>query len=257
MIRNLKVLGLLAVAALAISALAASAAQAEVGEPGTFTAGLTPSTHTHTEIHGEQYGTHEDNFFSSAAGVLSCENQHVTYTGTSKTGEDTELSIAPSYGGCRTLEEGKTGLPVKVETHECEYQFKRPKTIEGGQYTGTAGLECPEGVAGIDVRVYLFGSPPPTGTPSVEVCHVTVEPFKELGHIVYTNQKDAYEPTEDGEKYDDITVEATVEKIPYTISGTCHETETREDAVFKSKVTVIGGTEENHHDLWISDGTTG
>ena len=134
MIRNLKALGLLFVAALAMSAVAASGAQAEEGDPGTFTAGKTGGEpeHTHSEIVGTQVGTAHDNHFITEEGSVNCTNSGVSYTGTTETGTETELTITPNYEECWTYttvdpETIETGLPVTVKTTGCDYNFNQPE----------------------------------------------------------------------------------------------------------------------------------
>ena len=252
MIRNIKMLGLLVVAALALSAVIASAAQAETG---TYTAGLTPSTHTTSTLTGEQEGTSEWNHFVAFGQQITCENQGVHYHGTISGGVATQVTITPTYADC-TAE----GLPETVTMNGCDYIFTRPVT-DTGKMTAKADLTCPAGKS-IDIEVFLFGTP--TGSHTTKVCTIKVfatgpeteeggvkHTVQELGgHVTYTPGKRKV-----GEKeYDDMTVDATITGISAEESSTCGSAKT-EEAQFTSTVTLFGEEEvsNNPHDIWISE----
>jgi hypothetical protein len=252
MTRNLKALGLALVAVLALSAMAASAAQAEV-EKGTFTAGITPSKHTTSTLHGKQIGEPKDNFFEinkEEAGRVTCTNSGVSFTSILVGGTATKLTVAPTYTECLS-----TSLPTTVNTNECDYTFTQPETIEGGKYTGKADLFCPAGQK-IEIDVYLEGKLHEEATYKTKACHIEVFPKEgeeqELGgHIIYTVNKEVEVTT--GVKKDDVTVEATIEGIHWKKSGLCGAKEGN-DGVYKNKVTVTGTSLlTQHQDVWISD----
>ncbi len=236
MIRNLKVLGLLAVAALAISAFGASAAQAQ---EGTFTLGETPETHTEGEITGKQIGNvPTTNYFKAGTQRISCTNEGVDYQGETLTGVETDLTMTASYNKCWVYEEDEPSLPVTVNMNGCDYHFDRPHTVEEEVYTGTVDLVCEES-EGVEIDVYLFGN---EESHSVKVCHILVTPGNNTEHVVYTP-----DPEKDNGK-DAVIATATVEgQIPVHKSGTCGESTEFSD--FHSQVTVTSPG----HDVWISD----
>ena len=271
MIRNLKALGLLAIAALALSATFASVAQAE-GNKGTFKGGLTPKEWLDTTIVGEQVGTAEDNFFEADGTKVECENSGVSFAGTLDGGTQTTLTITPTYTKCKA-----GGLPATVTMNGCDYIFTQPTTIAPlgtGKYTGKADLTCPTSTGPI-VHVYL------NAAHTINLCTVEIKAgthtgeganthyVRELGgHVIYQNDSDAVVTeftNEKGEevkvKRDDVTVNADIKEIPYKKSGACGSKEGA-DAVYRNTVTVTGrddvqdeGTTEHteHYDVWIED----
>jgi hypothetical protein len=254
MTRNLKALGLALVAVLAVSAMAASAAQAE-SEKGTFTAGVTPSKHTTSTLHGKQIGVATENFFSINEGKeeVTCTNSGVSFTSILIGGTATKLTVAPTYTEC--LSSGF--LPTTVNTNECDYTFTQPETIldAGGPYTGKADLFCPAGQK-IEIDIYLEGKLHEEATYKTKLCHIEVFPKtgeeQELGgHIFYANNKEVEVTT--GVKKDDVTVGATIEGIHWKRSGLCGAKE-GDDGVYKNKFTVTGTSPlTQHQDVWISD----
>jgi len=253
MIRNaIKVSGLLALMALALGVSAASPAGAVVKlTSGKTEGGVLKKTAAH--LTGVQYGettspdkTETTNYFEiGLAGnrqKLHCPNESVSYTGTTpESGEVENVTITPSYAGCRTINaEHKLGLFAVVTMEGCDYVFNQPnEEVAAGHYKGTASLTCGEG-ENVKIHVYLDEAH------TIELCTTTVEPFENLGHITYKNIK------EGDEGRDDITVKATVTKIPYILHGACDDskepTKTREDGEFFSDVTLTSPT----HDITLS-----
>jgi hypothetical protein len=252
MTRNLKALGLALVAALALSAMAASAAQAEV-EKGTFTAGVTPSKHTTSTLHGKQIGVAAENYFEinkEEASRVTCTNSGVGFTSILVGGTAKQLTVAPTSTECVS-----GSLPMTFNTNECDYTFTQPETIEGGKYTGKVDLFCPAGQK-IEIDVYLEGKLHEEATYKTKVCHLEFFPKtgeeQELGgHIIYTVNKEIEVTT--GVKKDDVTVETTLEGTHWKRSGLCGAKE-GDDGVFKNKFTVTGTSLlTQHQDVWISD----
>ena len=262
MIRNLKALGLLAIAALALSAMFASAAQAE-GAKGTFKGGFTPEEWLDTTIVGEQVGTAEDNYFESDGTKITCENSGVSFAGTLDGGTQTTLTLAPTYTKCKA-----GGLPMTVTMNGCDYIFTQPTTVEPlgtGKYTGKVDLTCPTSTGPV-MHVYL------NAAHTINLCTIEIKAgthtgeganthyVRELGgHVVYQNDSNV-EVTKDV-KRDDVTVNADIKEIPYKKSGACGSKEGA-DAVYRNTVTVTGrddvqdeGTTEHteHYDVWLED----
>lgn len=247
MLRNIKALGLLAVAALAMSAMSASGAQAQ---NGVFTAGETGIGHEGGEIFGEQIG--ELNKFTTAGGEVECEVAQ--FSGADADGTATELTINANYRDCLA-----NGLPATVTMNGCTYTFNQPATAttpdETKHMTGTVDLVCPE-KNNVIIEIYLFGS---VTNHAFKVCTQTVEPFENGGHVIYTSAKN--------EAGDDVViVEANVNEIPYVEDNQAcsageqtipHTTSGEDGAIYESTVEVEGvfdsETEEGVTDLWISE----
>lgn len=238
MIRTIKTLGLMAIAALAMSAMFASAAQAQ---NGVLTAGNTDTGHASGSVLGTQNPEAVNKFTTGPKGEneVSCE---VGTFPASVTGTDTSITVPePSYKDCRA-----NGLPATITMNGCEYNFDQPENIGEGEYTGTVDLNCP-GENKVIIEVYLFGG---VTSHSFKVCTETVEPFEDLGHVVYTNE------VTEGED-DDVTMHATVSNIPYIednqscSSGEQSIPNTATDAVYESEVTVKAVSPLT--EVWFSD----
>jgi hypothetical protein len=236
MIRNPKLLGLVVVAVLAVNAMAASTAHAVVG---IFTAGLTPAKHTTSSISGPQLAMHEGkvvvNAFTTPQGSMECESSK--YTSEVPGGTATELTVNPTFVDCRAI-----GLPATVTMNGCGLTFRQPTKLAAGEYTGAVDLHC-EGSVGIEVEVYFFGG---ITAHAMKICTIEIEPFENLNHIVYKNIV--------VDKKDMITVNMTVEKIPYVERDAgCPGpavNHTTTNGVFETKFLFdAGGTDE----LWLSD----
>jgi len=244
MIRNLKALGLMAVAALALSAMFASAAQA--APDGVFTAGLTPSTHTQTVVTGHQYGVAAENVFKTAGGAseVTCENSGVTFEGTDTDGTWTEITITPTYKDCTA-----NGLPATVTMNGCKYNFDQPEEISGPDttWTSTVDLECTS-PAVVELDIYLGGTKTAHNT---KICTVTVLPANNLGHVIYHNIAGS------GSVKDDVTATVDVSNVPVEEHGAaCPDGNTKATtATYTSNVTLTAESEAGvAHDLWISTG---
>jgi hypothetical protein len=240
MIRNLKALGLMAVAALAMSAMFASAAQANNNGTGTYTCGktATPNVHTTCNIHGEQYGTIEENFFEAGAEKIHCPNSGVTYTSHSANGTSADLTVTPHYKDCTT----SSNLPLTVTMNGCFLTLTRPTTTGGTpKWDATVDLKCPAGVVGVDIHIYLFGTPT---SHSVQVCTMTVFPKNNMTGLT------AEAGTKAGK--DDLTVKTNITAIKYEKSGSCGA-ETAETGILKSNITVTAKNAAGEaDDLWLS-----
>lgn len=118
MIRNLKALGLALVAVFALSAMAASAASALE-----LTASNGLGEHEHALLHAEQVSGEEDVLEITGNTSVKCTTS--TATATLATGTASEITVTPSYSGCKA---GGT-----LVTH-----------VEGGQFLLTQGAEVGE-----------------------------------------------------------------------------------------------------------------
>jgi hypothetical protein len=248
MIRNLKVLGLMAVAALALSVMVASTAQAAPN--GILTAGLTPGTHTSVILTGEQYGAATENYFETFSGSrIHCENSGVKFIGSS-TGTSTRVTgVSPTYKDCVATTAAGT-LPATVTANECTYSFNQPEA-QGGDTTwkSTVDLVCPAGKS-IEVEIYQTGTSTAHHT---KLCTITLEPKTNMSHVLFHNK-----PAE-GITKDDLTAKITLSGISYEEHGVlCPDgnTVTRTDWFYNSTVTIkaeqADGTQD---DLWISTAT--
>jgi hypothetical protein len=253
MIRNLKVLGLLAFAALAMSAMFASAASAQ--KKGVLTTGATPSTHTTSTLHATQYGDTTHNYFRVGKDYVSCENSGVTMTSTPITGGTIEdnITMEPTYKDCYTFlpEEGHPEDRVAtVFMEECDYTLHQPENLEGShlKWTGNTTLYCPEGKTGPVVKIYQFGS---QTSHSFQVCEIKVTPFSNKPHYIATVDSDAIVTTSPEVKKDDLTVTVTVKNFKVHKSGLCGS-ETTEDSEYINTLTVTATEGGKHDDVWIS-----
>ena len=289
MIRNLKVLGLLAFAALAMSAMFASSASAQ--EKGTLTTGHTENEkgeveHTPATLIGEQYPhpqtSEEDkhewetwNFFKATpedpdADAIRCDT--ATLTGTTDTGTETEIKVQPHYTHCIVK-----GQPATVNMNGCEYLLTQPETFVGGnpeEYTGKVDLTCPviEGVhQEIEIDVFGFGNSTNTSH-FFKACTITIGPAEGSeeveghtvdpldGHIIYKNIEGKDTATKELDT-DDITALVEVEGIT-SDSSECPEGNHHDNGIYTSTVTIEAFEDEpekhdNQIDAWISDPTSG
>ncbi|HWL49356.1 MAG TPA: hypothetical protein VNT92_05720 [Acidimicrobiia bacterium] len=174
MIRNLKALGLAVVAVFAMSALTASAAMAG-----------TTSFHSnadHTTITGEQEGT---NTFSVNAGTIHCST--ATFSGTSSATTTQEITIAPSYSGCKITAITLETVEATVDMNGCHYLLTS---------SGQVHVTCPSA----PIRV------------TSPICTVTVHP-QTVNSVDYTNTGSGTTTA--------TTVESTASSIKYTQSAIC------------------------------------
>jgi hypothetical protein len=170
MARSLKTLGLSLVAAFAMSAIVASAAQAAPEFTGTNGAG----TYEHTIINGVQEGSLELNATAGNELFVKCET--ATFSATTATGKDTELTLFPTYKNCKASDLFTTHW----RQNDCHYKFKITKTItKEKEYEGAFDLLCP---AGKDVEIEmtkLFGGG--------KKCQVTILAQNGIGPVIYRN----------------------------------------------------------------------
>jgi hypothetical protein len=153
--RNLKALGLAALAVCAIGAMTASAAQA-----GTFTAGSYPAT-----ITGQNVGFHH---LTTVLGTMTCAEakSHGLLAA-----ESQDLTLSLDLGTSCTLE----GSLVHVKNNGCDFHFKAGETTGTHKVDGTVQVKCPAGNA-IDFEIT-----------SMQVCHLTVGEQGALEHVVFTS----------------------------------------------------------------------
>jgi hypothetical protein len=154
MIRNLKALGLAAMAVFAMTAISASAAQAAP----LFHAEEAPVTYK-----GENVGGKEK--FKTSAGTVECTTTSVT--GESSESTSTEATISPTYTGCKAF----GFLTATVTMNGCSYKFH---LVEGSSpATATVDIVCP---AGKDITISSTG------------CVVHVPAQTGLKHVVFDNE---------------------------------------------------------------------
>ncbi len=231
MTRKFKAFGMAIFAALAMAVVSAPAAQAE--KKGEFRAGQTPETHTHTEIHGVQYGA--TNYFEAFGNKTECST--ATYHGTDADGTATQITVTPVYSGCLA-----GGLPSTVTTNGCEFGFSQPTTTPSGNWTSEIHLTCP---VGKQVEVHAYSG----AAHGFTLCTIKIPPQTGLDHAVFAQKSE-------GGK-DHLTAELTVTNITATRTGLCVENDVTHTstATFQSNVTVkaykpTGSTPQ--HDLWIA-----
>jgi hypothetical protein len=144
MIRNLKAFGLAVVAMAALGSLVAPGAQAAP----TFdtNAGAGVEWHpTGTEING-------DHTYTLPLGTLSCEESHFDPTKTYKDSVTT-VRVTPTYNKCHATTPAGT-FPVTVTHNGCEFEFHAEEKETATTYKGSAALECPVGIKGIEIHVF-------------------------------------------------------------------------------------------------------
>jgi hypothetical protein len=139
-----------------MSAMVASAASAA----NEFHSAGTPTT-----ISGSQTSTNA--FHVPGAGTVECTTAtfHGTQTGTTAT----ELTIHPTYGGCKAFGFATTD----VTTTNCNYTFTQPSSLKSVTHVACA--------AGSSIRI----------TPTVfggSVCTVTVGSHTPAGNVSFTNE---------------------------------------------------------------------
>ncbi len=201
----------------------------------------TPPPPDHTIIEGTtEEGEVEK--FTVGANKVEC---HGKFTGTSLTGEDSELTMTPEYtypdtgGGtdCRTTQTGIGVFTTDMSPNGCDYVLHSGTKIGAGEYTGTVDVKCPEGKK-IEVKV--------TNASGGTKCKLEIGAQNGLNHVIYKN-KEVFPR--------DVTAEVTLEGIKYTqVEGGflgCGQTNgTYSNGTYASKVTLKGfGTEGERADL--------
>jgi hypothetical protein len=160
MIRNLKLLGLAAVAVLSMSAMLASAAQAE---KGTLTAESYP-----TILTGAQTGPLASTIIAGGIRTFHCTT--VDLNGTI-TGPSASVTLTPLYSGCTST---PGSLPGTLFMNGCDYTLSLTRPGSTGHPAGTGGLsttiDCPAGSV-IEKKIYETAAKHSAGTP---LCHYTV-----------------------------------------------------------------------------------
>ncbi len=155
MSQSIKILLRALVSALAISAFVANVASAEFFyfKSGSASTSLSGKQHPGTDV------------FTTDTGTVSCEN--VTYSGTQSGSEASEVSLTPSYSGCKAF--GLLSVPIDV--NGCQYRYKADTKV-AGDYEGAVAIVCP---GENQIAITAPG------------CTVTVGSQSNLGNITYTN----------------------------------------------------------------------
>lgn len=154
--RQIRLIGVAALAVLATSAVAVTSAQA-----GEFTAAEYPATITGQQINGP----HE---FTTELGLMGCKPEfHGELAAASS-----ELTITPSY----ETECSIGGKVVHVDMNGCDYRFHAGNTLAMHVVEGSMDIICPEGNE-IDFEIT-----------SMPICHLTVPEQLGLGDVTYTNR---------------------------------------------------------------------
>ncbi len=166
MIRNIKALGL---AAMAILAMAAFASSAMAEKPGTFTASSYP-------VH--VFGEDTDDTFTVSGSVLNCT--HGTFSGEAKAAS-TSITITPVYTNCTK----NSTEPATVTTNGCAYVFEVGTMSNHAEAHGSVEIECPAGKS-IEVHSYANHT---THTSGSSNCTITVGP-QTVENVLYTNKEE-------------------------------------------------------------------
>jgi len=181
--------GIAMLGALAIVATVAGVASAHyVLTPGE----VPPDTAVITgeQIEHEVEGVENNYFQIGTKSKFTCENEKTKYVGTSEKTEVTDLTVHPTYAGCKV-----SNVEVKVDTKGCDYTLTAETNATGH---GIVHLICEEGK---DIQITI---------PSAN-CTVTIHPQTPTsGGVVYTNTEGTP---------DDIHATATVEGITYEVKN--------------------------------------
>lgn len=218
MTSKLRALGLMLLAALVLSALSASAASAATHHITSSTeTGLTSLT-AKADTAQAFYTTTSD-----ASTRLECENANLS--GDFEGAETTEITVTPSYTGCKAFKEGSEFVE-QVTFNNCHYTFtgETSEDVTKNQ-SAKVNLTCPGKGPTVDVTVFNF--------PCIEV-----EPNQTLQGATYAN-----DVTTGGEH--SLTLEAKVHGITSVTEGVCGEG-THNDGLYEGKVTVTGYEDAKH-----------
>jgi hypothetical protein len=173
MIRNLKMLGLAAVAVLSMSAMLAPAAQAENGF-------LTAESYP-TVLTGTQTGALVSTVVANGVRSIHCTNANLDGT---ITGAASFVTIAPTYSGCTAL---PGNLPATILMNGCDYTVWLTRPGSTGHPAGTGGvsttIDCPAGSV-IEKKIYETAAKHTAGTP---LCHYTLAAQGPLAAGTYHN----------------------------------------------------------------------
>jgi hypothetical protein len=156
MIRNLKTLGLAVVAVLATSAMVVSMASAAEYH----------SANAPTTITGSQYSTNA--FHVPGAGTLECTT--ATLHGSLSTTTATELTVHPTYSGCKAFGFATT----HVTTIFCDYTFTQPYALQWSEMH----VVCSDANL-IRITPTVFGG---------SVCTVTIGSQSPTGYVQFINE---------------------------------------------------------------------
>jgi hypothetical protein len=235
MIRNLKVLGLAAVAALAVSAMTASAASATV-TPFWFRsdAGATGSTQLDAV---QDTGTQDA--FTFDAGETKCTE--ITLTGSFVGSTATTITLKPAYGGCTFH-----GISGVVDVNQCGFLLHTDNRTEagtpGGKYDVETEIECANANEDITETQISAG---------VTKCIIHIEQQNLGTGMVLTNAGNPANNTED------ITADINFNNIKYTQTegtgaGKCATTTTTNNGSWVGKETITGKNTANEQtNIWV------
>ncbi|MDX6622187.1 MAG: hypothetical protein QOE75_119 [Solirubrobacterales bacterium] len=164
MIRNLKALGVCAIAVLAMSAVVASAAQAA----DDIQAGSYPAT-----IDGVQTN---ENVLSNGIRSVTCAE--ATLTGTLSEKSKT-VTINPSYSACT----GNGSTTATVTTTGCSFVLDPTETVAGTNGTGTVDVVCSG--SGITIDIWATGKK----HSEAKLCRLVVPSQKGITGGTYHNRE--------------------------------------------------------------------
>ena len=142
MTHMIKALGLTLAAVFALSAVAASMASAEAFHFG--------STVDHTVLTGSQVG---EDVFTVHGGTVKCSTASYAGTVESVTTKTTEVTITPTYGGCKFAGIANSAT---IDMNTCDFLFTA-KTKEGANYEGAGHLKCTTPGDTVTVTVVIGG----------------------------------------------------------------------------------------------------
>lgn len=178
MTRKFKTLGLTLVAVLALSAMVASAASAA----GQYTAASYPTS-------GTGHSPAGNDVFKTEGGTVECT---ATFAATLNA-PTSKLTVVPTYTGCKAF----GFAAATVEMDECDYTFETPaKTATSHLWTAPVAVDCP---AGKEITV-IAGN-----------CEIRIPAQTPGGHAMIQAK------TNTPASPDDVTVQATVTGITYTV----------------------------------------
>jgi hypothetical protein len=138
---KLKVLGMGVLTTLALSAIAVVNASAE--RTGHFTHDAVGNA----KVTGTENGTHIIKFHSDHGTPIECTTAeyHAEISNTTD-----EIQVTPTWSNCHT-ENSTTNIPVHVNGCKLKFTSNTKASVDPPETHATAGLVCPEGVAGIVV----------------------------------------------------------------------------------------------------------
>lgn len=227
--RSLKALGLALGAMLAIGAITAVGAQAEL--QGMFMGGsIEAGEHESTIVTGTQ-SAENPVVFTAGGNEVGCTEAFMRAE--IPEGTASQFPLAFEYGGVCTA----GGFPATVFDNGCHLVLQTSETApEEGSFTGEADLACPEGVSGVQLKLYSGAQH------GFQVCQIEVAPQNGLEGAVVHNLTEA-EPRAALE----VTLNA---ELMASQSGLCGASEYT--ATLEGTATVQGFNEaEEQIDIWI------